>query len=95
MHPYAVWEWYLYRVELCKMARPNPGHQALADMESRLGDRFTPITQNVDNLPIRAGNGLSRTLQEHGNLLFIRCAVTYAEAVFPLLKDLTPKKESV
>jgi NAD-dependent deacetylase len=43
-------------------------------MESHLKDRFTLITQNVDNLHILAGNSLSRTLQIHGNIFQARCA---------------------
>ncbi len=73
-HPQEVWEWYLYRLGVCLHAEPNEGHLALANMERQLGDRFTLITQNIDNLHIRAGNSLDRTLQIHGNINFIRCS---------------------
>ncbi len=73
-HPQEVWEWYLYRLGVCLHAQPNDGHQSLAKMENLLGDRFTLITQNIDNLHIRAGNSLERTFQIHGNINFTRCS---------------------
>ena len=72
--PQAVWEWYLYRLGVCTDAQPNAGHHALVEMERKLGDRFTLITQNIDNLHIRAGNSLERTYQIHGNINYTRCA---------------------
>ncbi len=73
-HPQEVWEWYLYRLGVCLHAEPNDGHMALVKMERQLGDRFTLITQNIDNLHIRAGNSLDRTFQIHGNINFTRCS---------------------
>lgn len=73
-HPREVWEWYLYRLGVCLHADPNDGHKALVQMENHLGDRFTLITQNIDNLHIRAGNSLDRTFQIHGNINFTRCS---------------------
>lgn len=73
-HPDAVWAWYRYRMGLCRQARPNAGHLALAAMERALGDRFTLITQNVDNLHIAAGNSPARTMMIHGNIFHARCA---------------------
>jgi NAD-dependent deacetylase len=71
--PDLVWQWYLYRRTVCRRARPNPAHQALAALERRLGDRLTLITQNVDGLHLRAGSSLERTYQIHGNIDFMRC----------------------
>jgi len=71
--PSEVWKWFLYRRGVCSAAEPNPGHLALAAMEGLLADRFTLITQNVDGLHLRAGSGLDRTLQIHGNLNYMRC----------------------
>ncbi|MBC2709869.1 MAG: RNA polymerase subunit sigma [Desulfosarcina sp.] len=89
--PQSVWVWYLYRMGLCKKARPNTGHRALASMESHLEDRFTLITQNVDNLHILAGNSLSRTLQIHGNIFQARCASACTDEIIPLPDGLFPK----
>ena len=53
-----------------KVARPNPGHVALAMLESLGVLRFL-ITQNVDNLHRQAGH---QALAEiHGNWKLIRC----------------------
>jgi NAD-dependent deacetylase len=53
-----------------RVAKPNPGHQALAELE-QLGVLRFVITQNVDDLHRQAG---SRALAEiHGNYKLIRC----------------------
>jgi NAD-dependent deacetylase len=62
-------------------------------MESHLGDRFTLITQNVDNLHILAGNSLSRTLQIHGNIFQARCASACTNEIIALPDGLSPKKK--
>lgn len=71
--PDEVWRWYLYRRSICRRADPNPAHLACADLEEALGDRFLLLTQNVDGLHLRAGNGLERTYQIHGNIDYLRC----------------------
>ena len=91
--PESVWVWYLYRMGLCRAARPNAGHQALTFMESRLRDRFTLITQNVDNLHIRAGSSLERTYQIHGNIFYTRCASSCTNAILPLPNALPAKEK--
>lgn len=71
-NPKLVWEWYMWRRGLVERASPNPGHYALAALESAVAD-FTLITQNVDGLHARAG---SRNLIEiHGNIMRSRCHV--------------------
>ena len=89
--PESVWAWYLYRMGLCQKARPNAGHLALAAMESHLGDRFTLVTQNVDNLHILAGNSFSRTLQIHGNIFQTRCSSACTDRILPLPEGVAPK----
>lgn len=71
--PLIVWQWYLYRLGVCLYAEPNAGHFALVELERRLGNRFALITQNIDNLHIRAGNTLERTYHIHGNINYTRC----------------------
>jgi NAD-dependent deacetylase len=51
-------------------ARPNPGHEAFADME-RLGVLRFLITQNIDDLHRQAGH--SQLAEIHGNFKLIRC----------------------
>ncbi|MEM7034145.1 MAG: Sir2 family NAD-dependent protein deacetylase, partial [Chloroflexota bacterium] len=82
--PQEVWAWYLYRRGVCRQASPNPGHQALVQLEHRFGDRFRLITQNVDGLHLRAGNTLGRTYQIHGNVDYMRCAQACTDDITPI-----------
>ncbi len=68
--PELVWAWYAWRRQLAARAQPNPGHRALATMETR-APRFDLITQNVDNLHQQAGN--ARVIELHGNLRRSKC----------------------
>ncbi len=52
------------------LAKPNPAHRALADLESK-GRVDTLITQNVDGLHAKAGS--RRVIELHGNLGMVRC----------------------
>ncbi len=65
--------------------RPNAAHQALALLETALGEDFLLVTQNVDNLHQRAGN--SRVIAMHGELLKVRCNET--GEIFDWHEDLT------
>ncbi len=91
--PDEVWKWYLYRMGVCQKAEPNSGHYALAEMEKILGNRFVLITQNVDNLHIRAGNSLEKTYQIHGNVFFMRCADECSSNVYPVPEGVTAKEK--
>ncbi len=74
-NPELVWEWYQWRQEIVRRAVPNPGHNALAEMERRLttrGAKFALITQNVDGLHQRAGS--QRIIELHGNLNRSKCS---------------------
>lgn len=82
--PMDVWQWYLYRRGVCRRAKPNAGHFALAGLEAALADRFLLITQNVDGLHLRAGNSPERTYQIHGNIDFMRCAAECTAETFSL-----------
>src|SRR3974377_1066950 len=69
--PRLVWEFYSMRRRVAAEARPNPGHQALADLERRVRDRMFLCTQNVNNLHEQAGS--RRVLHMHGELFKSRC----------------------
>ncbi len=71
--PQLVWPWYLWRRQKCRESEPNAAHHALVEIERRLGDRFTLVTQNVDGLHTRAGSSTKRTYEIHGNIDFMRC----------------------
>jgi NAD-dependent deacetylase len=87
--PEKVWAWYAWRIAKVREARPNPAHQALAELERRVlerGGEFLLVTQNVDGLHARAG---SRNLVElHGNILRARCEACGHR--FPLPEAFTP-----
>lgn len=73
-HPKEVWEWYAWRREQVKEARPNPGHKALADLERKYVARdanFTLVTQNVDGLHQAAGS--RNVIELHGNIRRVKC----------------------
>ncbi len=69
--PRLVWEWYEWRRELVEKAIPNPGHEALVELERRITS-FTLITQNVDGLHRRAGN--QNVVELHGNIQRSKCS---------------------
>ncbi len=64
-NPELVWEWYEHRRKVIRSVAPNPGHFALAEMETMYPD-FTLITQNVDGLHRRAGS--KAVVELHGNI---------------------------
>ncbi len=69
--PRLVWEWYTWRRELVEKAAPNPGHEALVELERRVSS-FVLITQNVDGLHRRAGS--QNIVELHGNLGRSKCS---------------------
>jgi NAD-dependent deacetylase len=69
--PRLVWEWYSWRRELVKEASPNPGHEALAELERHVPE-LVLITQNVDGLHRRAGS--RRVIELHGNIMRSKCS---------------------
>jgi NAD-dependent deacetylase len=75
--PAKVWRFYNKRRQAVGAVLPNPGHLALVQLEKRLGDGFTLITQNVDGLHRVAGS--QRVLEVHGCLARVRC--TGCEAI--------------
>ncbi|MEO0895486.1 MAG: Sir2 family NAD-dependent protein deacetylase [Bacteroidota bacterium] len=90
-NPEEVWKWYLFRRTVCHQSQPNPGHQAIVELEKILGDRFTLITQNVDGLHLRAGNSLERTYLIHGTLDYVRCSVSCTDQLYPFPKGIGDK----
>jgi len=78
--PVKVWQWYAWRREQALLARPNPGHLALARWEELLsarGGRFGLITQNVDGLHQAAGS--RHVVELHGSGWVLRCTQCGAE----------------
>ena len=69
--PRLVWEWYTWRRELVEKAAPNPGHEALAELERHVPS-FALITQNVDGLHRQAGS--RNVIELHGNIRRSKCS---------------------
>ena len=80
--PERVWEWYRWRRAICRRAKPNRGHTALAEIEKRTPS-FLLATQNVDGLHREAGS--QAIVELHGCIDEISC--TQCEASGPLLED--------
>ncbi len=93
LDPDAVWQWYLYRLGVCRAAQPNAGHRAVVQMEATLGSCFTLITQNVDGLHSRAGNSDRRTYQIHGNINYMRCASECSPELYAIPDEVRPKQK--
>ena len=68
--PKLVWEWYDLRRQIISKCLPNPGHFAIAGLESFYKE-FLLITQNVDGLHRKAGSKNFREI--HGNIWKVRC----------------------
>ncbi|MCU0847127.1 MAG: NAD-dependent deacylase [Spirochaetes bacterium] len=89
--PEKVWEMLFDMVDLKMGAKPNPGHLALADLES-MGHLGAIITQNIDNLHQEAGN--RNVIEYHGNvsrLQCIKCGTLYGLDEFDLSKKVPPR----
>jgi NAD-dependent deacetylase len=65
-----VWNFYNWRRELLAPLRPNPAHQALVGLEEKI-PHFSLITQNIDDLHLRAGS--KNIIELHGNIWMVRC----------------------
>jgi NAD-dependent deacetylase len=70
-NPSLVWEWYAWRRELILNVSPNPGHDALVEMESFYPE-YTLITQNVDGFHRLAGS--QKVVELHGDIFQTKCS---------------------
>jgi NAD-dependent deacetylase len=74
--PHLVWEWYAWRREIVARCEPNGAHRVIARW-SRRGPSdaghvvTTVITQNVDDLHVRAGT--DHLVRLHGSIWEIKC----------------------
>ena len=68
--PHTVWEWYAWRREQIAACAPNAAHHVLAAWTQR-SDRWRVVTQNVDDLHIRAGT--RDLVRLHGSIFELRC----------------------
>ncbi len=68
--PHLVWEFYRWRIDLVRKAKPNSAHYALAELE-KMDILKAVITQNVDDLHSEAGS--RNVIELHGNIFRVRC----------------------
>lgn len=71
--PAELWRWYQYRWGICRKAKPNPGHFALAELQKLVDGEFKLVTQNVDGLHLQAGTDASKLCEIHGRIDEMRC----------------------
>jgi NAD-dependent deacetylase len=71
--PQLVWEWYDERRQRIRAAQPNAAHKALVDL-ARTAREFLLVTQNVDDLHVRAGMPPDKMVQIHGDIFVTRCS---------------------
>ena len=86
--PVKVWEFYGKRLGALLQAKPNAGHEALAELERR-GLLSAVITQNIDRLHSLAGS--HDVVEVHGSVatsVCLRCGtIATLEEVLALLED--------
>ncbi|WP_323037875.1 NAD-dependent deacylase [Pararhodobacter sp.] len=71
-NPDLVQRFYNARRANCAAAVPNAAHHALARLEAALPGQVVIVTQNVDDLHVRAGS--KAVIQMHGALMRALCA---------------------
>jgi NAD-dependent protein deacetylase/lipoamidase len=85
--PEKVWDFYSKRLGVLTEAKPNPAHQALAELERR-GLVEAVITQNVDRLHERAGS--QNVIEVHGSLRTSSCLECGHSEPFDRVVELLP-----
>jgi NAD-dependent protein deacetylase/lipoamidase len=68
--PALVWEWYAWRRELIAACQPNAAHDVIASWSHRF-ERCRVLTQNVDDLHVRAGT--AALVRLHGSIWELAC----------------------
>ena len=68
-NPQLVWDWYNWRRDIIRKAKPNRGHYAIKEFE-RFFEVYV-ITQNVDGL--HGKTGIKNLIEIHGNIFRNRC----------------------
>ena len=78
--PILLWEWYAWRRETIAGCVPNAAHEVLARWSQRDGGA-TIVTQNVDDLHLRAGT--ARLVRLHGSIWELSCSRACAAGSTP------------
>jgi NAD-dependent deacetylase len=69
--PALVWEWYWWRRTRVASCRPNAAHEVLARWSQDASRQVRVVTQNVDDLHLRAGT--YDLIRLHGSLWEAKC----------------------
>jgi NAD-dependent deacetylase len=69
--PALVWEWYSWRRAKVASCRPNAAHEVIARWSQQESKQVCVITQNVDDLHLRAGT--RDLIRLHGSLWETKC----------------------
>jgi len=86
-NPKLVWGWYNERRNNIFQAQPNPGHNAIAELEKYA--QVMVLTQNIDGLHKKAGS--SNILELHGSIVKIKCSVCdYNEEILTEISNFPP-----
>jgi NAD-dependent deacetylase len=89
--PVLVWEWYAWRREKVAACEPNAAHAVLARWSGR--DGVGVITQNVDDLHIRAGT--RNLIRLHGSLWEVKCFNGCAAGARPWRDERVPMPDAL
>jgi NAD-dependent deacetylase len=87
-NPKLVWEWYEERRKNILAAKPNAGHDTIANLEKYKQVRV--LTQNIDGLHQRAGS--SQVFELHGSIITVKCTVCdFKEKITDTFSELPPR----
>jgi NAD-dependent deacetylase len=91
-NPALVWEWYAWRREKIAACRPNRAHEVIASWTMR-NPHCRVVTQNVDDLHVRAGT--SNLVRLHGSLWDLSCWSRCAESPATWRDERVPLPEAI
>lgn len=91
--PSLVWEWYAWRRSKVASCRPNAAHEVLARWSRDDLKHVSVITQNVDDLHIRAGT--RDLIRLHGSLWEMKCFNGCTRGARPWRDERIPLPERV
>ena len=89
--PALVWEWYAWRREMVASCAPNAAHDVLARWSHQDVKGARIITQNVDDLHVRAGT--HDLIRLHGSLWELKCLDGCARGARPWRDERVPLPE--
>ncbi|MCY1260191.1 NAD-dependent protein deacylase [compost metagenome] len=92
-NPELCWKYLAELGKACLRAAPNPGHEAIAELQRRKPECWV-LTQNIDGFHHRAGSPAERLIEIHGVLspLFCQsCGAESAELEEHLHRPLPPR----